>query len=369
MGYDLSDQPTSVSQFGSGSSWFNKTYTGTYAYDGHKRRVKQVVDGVTIVSVYGQGGTLLHRHNKSTGERTDSVRVGEREVAWVRNGVPEYPLVDYLGTVRALTGGSGNILWKDEYLPYGDNLPAATAGRDAPSFAGHIQDSAAGLHYMQARFYEPASGRFLSIDQVGFSPARPDMFNRYTYALNDPVNMIDPDGNLPIPLMVAACAANAGCRGIVGGAVGAVVGAASSAIGQSFDGKEGMSLTRVGVDSAKGAAVGSISAATGRVDAAVATASIIGAADGGVSAAVDGDPQTTVAGGVAKGAITDGTATLVGGVVGAKAPVTSFPTGETLGTITGATAVPATNRALGDPAGDAIDAAAEKLRDIPEELE
>jgi hypothetical protein len=47
---------------------------------------------------------------------------------------------------------------------------------------------------MQARFYEPTSGRFLSIDPVGFSPARPDMFNRYTYAANDPVNMWDPDG-------------------------------------------------------------------------------------------------------------------------------------------------------------------------------
>jgi uncharacterized protein RhaS with RHS repeats len=47
---------------------------------------------------------------------------------------------------------------------------------------------------MQARYYDPAIGRFLSIDPVEFSASRPDMFNRYAYAANDPVNMIDPDG-------------------------------------------------------------------------------------------------------------------------------------------------------------------------------
>jgi RHS repeat-associated protein len=194
MGYDLSDQPTSVSQFGSGSAWYNKTYTGSYAYDGHKRRVKQVVDGKTIISVYGQNGSLLHRHNKSSGERTDFIRIGGRDAVWVKNGTAEYPVADYLGTVRALLNPSGSLLWKDEYTVFGDNLPAANAGRDLPSFAGHVQDSTTGLHYMQARFYEPATGRFLSIDPVGFSADAPQMFNRYSYALNDPVNMIDPDG-------------------------------------------------------------------------------------------------------------------------------------------------------------------------------
>lgn len=47
---------------------------------------------------------------------------------------------------------------------------------------------------MQARYYDPGIGRFLSIDPVGFTSARPDMFNRYAYAANDPVNKADPDG-------------------------------------------------------------------------------------------------------------------------------------------------------------------------------
>jgi uncharacterized protein RhaS with RHS repeats len=47
---------------------------------------------------------------------------------------------------------------------------------------------------MQARYYDPVIGRFLSIDPVGFTPTRPSMFNRYAYAANDPVNLVDPFG-------------------------------------------------------------------------------------------------------------------------------------------------------------------------------
>ena len=49
---------------------------------------------------------------------------------------------------------------------------------------------------MQARYYDPVIGRFLSNDPVGFveSGLNPQMFNRYSYVHNDPINRIDPDG-------------------------------------------------------------------------------------------------------------------------------------------------------------------------------
>jgi len=50
---------------------------------------------------------------------------------------------------------------------------------------------------MQARYYDPALGRFLSIDPVGFTPEMPFMFGRYTYVGNDPVNLTDPTGMCP----------------------------------------------------------------------------------------------------------------------------------------------------------------------------
>jgi RHS repeat-associated protein len=48
--------------------------------------------------------------------------------------------------------------------------------------------------YMQARFYDPQVGRFLSTDPVHFSDQSPFTFNRYAYANNNPYRYTDPDG-------------------------------------------------------------------------------------------------------------------------------------------------------------------------------
>ncbi|WP_179957524.1 RHS repeat-associated core domain-containing protein [Exilibacterium tricleocarpae] len=68
------------------------------------------------------------------------------------------------------------------------------ANKDLGSFTGHIDDSATGLTYMQARYYDPTIVRFLSIDPVGFQVEDPYMFNRYAYVGNNPVNLTDPFG-------------------------------------------------------------------------------------------------------------------------------------------------------------------------------
>lgn len=85
---------------------------------------------------------------------------------------------------------------------------------------------------MQARYYDPILGRFLSIDPVTFMQSgSPAQFNRYAYKFNDPVNLIDPDGqNLAIDKRVAAGAAiGQNCSGPCGAIVEA--GAAFTPIG------------------------------------------------------------------------------------------------------------------------------------------
>jgi hypothetical protein len=47
---------------------------------------------------------------------------------------------------------------------------------------------------MQARFYDPMVGRFLSTDPVYFQDDNPFTFNRYSYANNNPYKYLDPDG-------------------------------------------------------------------------------------------------------------------------------------------------------------------------------
>jgi hypothetical protein len=53
---------------------------------------------------------------------------------------------------------------------------------------------------MQARYYSPGVERFLSIDPQSASSdvARPQSWNRYIYASNNPAKLIDPNGQAPI---------------------------------------------------------------------------------------------------------------------------------------------------------------------------
>ena len=87
------------------------------------------------------------------------------------------------------------VLPTEAYSPFGITLKNSAANDNQAGFTGHIKDKATGLNYMQARYYDPVIGRFLSVDPVGFmDTGHPGYFNRYSYVQNDPINMIDPLG-------------------------------------------------------------------------------------------------------------------------------------------------------------------------------
>jgi len=51
-----------------------------------------------------------------------------------------------------------------------------------------------GNDYMHARYYSPNLGRFLSVDPIGGTVGSSQSWNRYSYVLNNPLSLIDPDG-------------------------------------------------------------------------------------------------------------------------------------------------------------------------------
>lgn len=107
-------------------------------------------------------------------------------------GTVTYVYSDPQGTPLAEADASGTITATFDYRPYGGQaLGAAPSG---PGYTGHVNDPETGFVYMQARYYDPSTGRFLSVDPVGPSPGDVFGFNRYDYTSNNPINHTDPDG-------------------------------------------------------------------------------------------------------------------------------------------------------------------------------
>ena len=109
-------------------------------------------------------------------------------------GTVTYVYTDPQGTPLAEADVNGNITATYNYTPYGSMAPNMSAPPNGPGYTGHVNDPDTGLVYMQARYYDPAVGRFLSTDPVGPSPGNLFHFSRYDYAANNPIINIDPTG-------------------------------------------------------------------------------------------------------------------------------------------------------------------------------
>jgi RHS repeat-associated protein len=140
---------------------------------------------------------------------------------WAQPVTVEYYHLDAVGSVRAVTNQSGQVVRRHDYFPFGDGSDGTTQGGDPHRFAGQERDPETGLDYFGARYYASRSGRFTTVDPVvdqDAALANPQRWNRYAYALNNPIRFTDPDGRDTIDLLIGFG------QGIGNTAVGAVTG-------------------------------------------------------------------------------------------------------------------------------------------------
>jgi RHS repeat-associated protein len=114
---------------------------------------------------------------------------------------------DPLGTRRAQANSSGQLEAAYQSLPFGDGLnqvPYVSGVTDPTEnhFTGKERDIESGNDYMFARYYNSATGRFLSPDwSAKYEPVpyakldNPQSLNLYSYVLNNPVALADQDGH------------------------------------------------------------------------------------------------------------------------------------------------------------------------------
>ncbi|MGH9199767.1 MAG: RHS repeat-associated core domain-containing protein [Vicinamibacterales bacterium] len=125
-------------------------------------------------------------------------------------------LNDPLGSSSAIVLDDGTAGSETVFAPFGkvhetDWVPRTGSER----FAGHRRFTGSGLDlvYMKARWQDPETGVFLSVDPVVANYADPQSFNAYSYARNNPVNMNDPMGMSACALFGGICDTDPGKGG------------------------------------------------------------------------------------------------------------------------------------------------------------
>jgi len=168
--------------------------TTYYEYDALGNRVATTREGVrteylidpaglnSIVGEYDASGALVANYIHGAGliGRADQI------------GLSFYDF-DAVGNTAALTDDAGNLLNEYQYLPFGEMATQSVGVSNPFTFGGElgVVDEGDGFYQMRARFYDAATGQFLSNDPLGQVAGG---INLRQYAFNNPVSFVDPSG-------------------------------------------------------------------------------------------------------------------------------------------------------------------------------
>jgi RHS repeat-associated protein len=295
------------------------------AYDALGRRIrKQVGDRVTH---YRWAGAQLLSETVIDGggtvDRRDYLVCPEfpTPLAMRRGGAVYCLHAGRRHEVLAMTDKAGAVVWKADYLAFGPAIVEVAEVEQPWRLAGQYADAETGLHYVGARYFSPDLGRFLTPDPFG---PEGGSLNLYLLGDGDPMNRIDPTGEISLTLATVLVAM------AIGAAVGAAIGAGIELYRQRNEPETDWG--QVGRAALIGGCIGAIGAAVGAI-ATAAAATIVGglaagAIGGGLAAGVEycveavgtgefswGMLGVSVLAGATAGAVTAG----IGGVVAGRA--------------------------------------------------
>jgi RHS repeat-associated protein len=218
-----------------------------------------------------------------------------------------YAHTDHLGSIVKLTDDNGTAYFNASYDAWGKQTVTTNTINFHRGYTGHEHLSEFNLINMNGRMYDPLLARFLSPDPFVQMPDFSQSYNRYSYALNNPLMYTDPDGELAwfIPLIIGSVigAASGGIMAKQAGAQGFWQWAGFVGGGALIGGLSGGAATGVsmlgGAAWLAGAAAGMVGGAgfSGLATNWNVNAMLKGAAIGAVSGFVGGGVASAIGGG------------------------------------------------------------------------
>ncbi len=170
----------------------------SYEYDADGIRTRKTVDGVTTTYEL-DGGSVV---KETSGTQEIYYLYGANGLVGLElNGVSYYYVRNGQNDIVGILDASGNKVVSYVYDTWGKLVTmtgsmASTVGVANPyRYRGYRYDEESGLYYLQTRYYDPETGRFLNAD--GYVTTGQGLLsgNMFAYCLNNPVNAFDPSGN------------------------------------------------------------------------------------------------------------------------------------------------------------------------------
>lgn len=257
-GYDSQGRPTTYR--GTSLSWNNgcvsafakngKTISAKYNADGI--RVEKAANGVTH-KYYLEEKNIVREQVTGNSNYSLYYMYGlDGIVGFIYNNKNYYYRKNLFGDIIAIFDGSGTVYAKYAYDAWGNcSILQDTNGIGTLNpfrYRGYYWDSELNLYYLNARYYDPEIGRFISQDNIAYlDPETLNGLNLFAYCLNNPVMDTDPDGTwswarfgkaLAIiavaAIAIAVTVATCGAGSVVGGVIIAgTIGAAGNLFSQA----------------------------------------------------------------------------------------------------------------------------------------
>lgn len=193
----------------------------TYTYDCHNRMISANINSISgnIVESYTYD-YLGNRTSKTTnGETTfftTDLSTGYSQVLKAETDVETiyytrgfelisrragqdalYYLFDGGMSVRGLTDETGTVTDTFVFDAFGNETARTGTSDNSYSFQGEEKD-ATGLYYLRARYMDPSTGSFTSLDTYAGSLSDPMSLHKYLFANSNPIKYCDPSGHFSI---------------------------------------------------------------------------------------------------------------------------------------------------------------------------
>ncbi len=204
-----------VNYMGNTLTWEGKQLTGytkpgkvvagpkvmTYTYDENGLRQTKTADSVTTRYYYN--GSALMGQSDGTDTLEFSYDGNGNAVSVKYNGTYYYYLYNGQGDVVKLIDGDGVTQVEYTYDTWGacsvTGSLANTLGAKNPfRYRGYVYDTETRLYYLESRYYDPETGRFISADTLMSTGQSALGYNMFAYCLNNPVNMSDTMGTFSL---------------------------------------------------------------------------------------------------------------------------------------------------------------------------